>query len=236
MSELPVIDLAAKLIELRNEGWIKSIRKGPTGLGKTLETRLGIVENNKDNPDCVFRGKETEVKGHRISSGSMITLFTLEPGIRKLDDLALMDKYGYIASGGRRNLYCTLTDGRYNQQGLKLDVRVEEGTISIVDSQGEIPWKWTLEEIKLKIHSLCVVHCDSKKSGEEEYFMVKSATFLDGLDVDCFFRLFKNRKAKIDLRMHVEPDDGSDRNHGTAFRIRKWDDVGQCYSIVETLF
>lgn len=31
-----------------NQGWIKTHRSGPTGIGKTLEDLLGIPENNYD--------------------------------------------------------------------------------------------------------------------------------------------------------------------------------------------
>ena len=56
-------------------GWIRTHRAGPTGIGKTLEDLLGIVENNIDGPDF----GEYELKSCRINSNSMLTMFTLSP-------------------------------------------------------------------------------------------------------------------------------------------------------------
>ena len=37
--------------KIKSMGFIKSSRKGPTGIGHTLETHLGLAENNYANPD-----------------------------------------------------------------------------------------------------------------------------------------------------------------------------------------
>lgn len=39
-----------KFTQICNMGWIKTHRSGPTGIGKTLEDLLGIIENNIDGP------------------------------------------------------------------------------------------------------------------------------------------------------------------------------------------
>ena len=36
--------------EIKEKGFIKSLRRGPTGIGNTLETYLGIKENNISLP------------------------------------------------------------------------------------------------------------------------------------------------------------------------------------------
>lgn len=51
---------------------MKSLRSGPTGVGKTLETYLGIQENNLYLPDL----GQIELKGHRDDATNLITLFT----------------------------------------------------------------------------------------------------------------------------------------------------------------
>lgn len=57
---------------IKQRGWICSLRKGPTGIGYTLEHLLGVKENNIIMPDL----GNIEIKAHRIGSSSMITLFT----------------------------------------------------------------------------------------------------------------------------------------------------------------
>ncbi len=61
-----------KFQELRNKGFVKSLRKGPTGVGLTFETLMGVEENNLALPDI----DGVEIKAHRDNSKSMITLFT----------------------------------------------------------------------------------------------------------------------------------------------------------------
>lgn len=61
--------------QIRDIGWIRTHRSGPTGIGKTLEDLLGIPENNYDEPDF----GNYELKSCRINSNSMLTLFTKTP-------------------------------------------------------------------------------------------------------------------------------------------------------------
>ena len=71
-------------------GWIRTHRAGPTGIGKTLEDLLGIVENNIDGPDF----GEYELKSCRINSNSMLTMFTLSP-LPRGANTTLRVNYGY---------------------------------------------------------------------------------------------------------------------------------------------
>ncbi|MCX6601876.1 MAG: MvaI/BcnI family restriction endonuclease, partial [bacterium] len=58
--------------ELRKKGFVRTVRRGPTGVGHTLEHKLGLLENNVAFPDTGV----AEVKAHRGSSSSLVTLFT----------------------------------------------------------------------------------------------------------------------------------------------------------------
>ena len=69
-------ELKRKLKSIKALGFVKTHRKGDTGIGKTLEDLLGIKENNIPLPDI---GEVAELKAYRRSASSMLTLFTLEP-------------------------------------------------------------------------------------------------------------------------------------------------------------
>ena len=43
-----------KLEEIKSRGYIKTHRPGPTGIGKTLEDLLGILENNIGISNATF--------------------------------------------------------------------------------------------------------------------------------------------------------------------------------------
>jgi hypothetical protein len=66
-------DLRRSLTELRDRGFVLSLRRGPTGVGFTLEQHLGLTENNLPIPDI---GGRVEVKATRTNTNNLITLFT----------------------------------------------------------------------------------------------------------------------------------------------------------------
>jgi hypothetical protein len=222
---LPEIDLLIELKRLKSEGWIPSDRKGDTGIGKTIEDRLGIRENPLTQPDCTYHGVPVEIKAHRLMTKSMITLFTLEAGVRNLNDIQLMKRYGYENGRGRRALKITLTTSAFTPQRLKLETN---NSITIVDREGRRLWVWTVNDIKLKLHNLCVIYCASKKDKGREYFAVQKAILLTDLNEESFFDLVGSGTIKIDLRMHIKAS-GASRNHGTAFRIANFDELTRCY-------
>ena len=82
--------LVAQLKEVKNKGWIQTMRKGPTGVGYTLESCLNIQENNFSVPDV----GDIELKARRESSNSMITLFTFNKGVWKMNPLDAIHRYG----------------------------------------------------------------------------------------------------------------------------------------------
>jgi hypothetical protein len=91
-------DFIAQFAKIKNMGWIKTHRSGPTGIGKTLEDLLGIIENNIDSPDF----GEYELKAGRINSNSMLTLFTRTPQPAKAN-VYLRLKYGYSSDAYSNN-------------------------------------------------------------------------------------------------------------------------------------
>ncbi len=44
-------DFKRKIMQIKEMGYVPSHRKGPTGIGKTLEDLLDITENNIAGPD-----------------------------------------------------------------------------------------------------------------------------------------------------------------------------------------
>src|SRR3989339_1227591 len=115
-------ELKRKLKAIKALGFVKTHRKGDTGIGKTLEDLLGIKENNIPLPDI---GEVAELKSYRKDAKSMMTLFTLEPLPKGGDrDRALLDSFGYSKRDNQRSkeLHSTLSCKRYNAQNLKLKI------------------------------------------------------------------------------------------------------------------
>lgn len=80
-----------KFVKLKKKGFVKSLRSGPTGIGHTLEQKLGMKENNIALPDI----KGVELKAHRSGSNNLITLFTFNRKCWIMKPLDAVRKYEY---------------------------------------------------------------------------------------------------------------------------------------------
>ena len=222
--------LKKKLQEIRKMGFVKTHRKGDTGIGKTLEDLLGIKENNIPLPDI---GEVAELKSYRKNAKSMMTLFTLEPLPKGGDrDRLLLDNFGYSKRDNQRSkeLHSTLSCKRYNNQNLRLSV--EKDKIRVKGKNKRINIFWDMESVKKKfdqkLPALVYVLADTKTIKDDEYFYFNEAYLLEDFDFELFKKRVKADDILVDFRMYYRPD-GSVRNHGTGFRvkIKKLDD---CFS------
>lgn len=87
-------------------GFVKSNRSHNTGIGKTFEDYVGVVENNLDSPD--FAG--FEIKSHRSASQSYVTLFTKAPSFPKCANTFLKNEYGtpYVDDPELKSLHTSM--------------------------------------------------------------------------------------------------------------------------------
>lgn len=86
--------LIAKFHEIAAMGFVPNARHGNAGgIGNTLEDLLGIEENNLPIPNAA----EWELKAQRLNSGSLTTLFHIEPSPRAIRFVpqVLLPLYGW---------------------------------------------------------------------------------------------------------------------------------------------
>ena len=213
--------LQKKLRKIKEFGFVKTRRKGDTGIGKTLEDLLGIRENNIPLPDI---GEIAELKAYRKNARSMLTLFTLEPKPRGGDrDRILLDNFGYSKRENKRSkeLHSTLSSRRYNNQELKL--RVEKEKLCVVGKGKRLNIYWSVEDLKkkfeAKIPALVYVLANQKYIKDIEYFHFSEAYLLEDFSFEKFKEMVKKDEIVVDLRMYYKPN-GQVRNHGTGFRVK----------------
>ncbi len=213
-------DFTNKLKEIKKQGFIKSMRKGPTGIGLTLETLLGINENNIALPDIGF----AELKSTRLGTSNLITLFTFNRKAWVMKPLEAIKKYGSPdkdpSKHGRLGLYYTMSLTP-NSAGLFL--YIDNNILSVRHISGEIVTQWNLEDVKeqfiKKLPALILVYAEVEEKQGVEYFHYNRACLLKDVSVNSLINAFKEEHIVIDLRLH---DKGtSARNHGTGFRIKE---------------
>lgn len=173
--QLTLDSFKKKFALVRKKGWIPSKRKGPTGIGQTLEHYLGIKESNVALPDL----GTVELKAHRIGSSSMITLFTFNRKAWKMDPLKAVKKYGTRDSNGRLGMYFTMAR---NPNSMGLFLHIDRSTISVRHISGQIVAEWQLEALAerfaKKIPGLVLVSAFSEMRGDVEWFYYSRAQLL----------------------------------------------------------
>jgi hypothetical protein len=210
---MTVKEFSIRFKEIKAFGFIPTKRRGPTGIGYTLETLLGITENNDVHPDI----EGAELKAHRTAGNSMITLFTFNNKVWKMPPLDAIKKYGSLDKDGRQGLYYTMSL-KPNSAGLFLDVRETE--ISVRHISGEIIATWQLQTLAdrflQKLPALLFVSTFTEERDGVEYFHYYRAQLLKGTSPELLANQFRAENILVDLRLH---DKGTmARNHGTGFR------------------
>lgn len=129
--------LIRQLEEIRNKGWIESNKKpGNAGaVGNTLETLLGIEENNLPIPNAA----EWELKAQRSHTTSLTTLFHMEPSptAAKLVPKLLLPCYGWTHqdAGGKypftEKSFRSTTGPTFTDRGFRVEVDRNEQKVKI---------------------------------------------------------------------------------------------------------
>jgi hypothetical protein len=202
-----------KFIEIRRKGFVKTRRNGPTGIGYTFESLLGIGENNRAHPDI----DGAELKAHRTNSSDMITLFTFNHKAWKMPPLEAVKQYGSIDKGGRQGLYYTMSLTP-NSAGLFL--YVADNDISVRHISGKIVAEWQLvalsERFNQKLPALILVSAFTEERDGIEYFHFHRAQIMKGTSSELLADQFRAGNILVDLRLHAKGTMA--RNHGTGFR------------------
>jgi hypothetical protein len=212
---LTIDEIKAKLSAIKKLGYVKSLRKGPTGIGYTLETLLEIKENNIATPDL----GEIELKAQREKHTGMTTLFTFNNKAWKMNPLEAIKKYGSLDKDGRMGMYYTM-GMKPNSAGLFLSV--DETSISVRNIDGNVVAVWQLAEIErvfeMKVKNVLLVKAKVEERDGIEYFQFDRARLLTrGTTKEILKNQFENEQLLVDLRLH---DQGTmARNHGTGFRV-----------------
>jgi len=194
-------------------GFVQTKRRGPTGVGHTLEELLGLDENNIALPDL----HDAELKAHRIGSSSMITLFTFNRKAWKMDPLVAIRTYGTPDRTGRLGLYFTMSLTP-NSHGLFL--HTDASAISVRHISGKVIAEWQLVDLKQqflsKFTAMILVSAFCEERAGVEWFHYSRARLLTQTSSDTLLNQIRSGNIMVDLRLH---DKGkSARNHGTGFR------------------
>ncbi len=221
-----------RINKVKAMGWVKTHRKGQTGIGKTLEDLLDIKENNIQGPDF----GEYELKSARKNSNSMLTLITKSPDTKSANTVLRL-KYGY-SSGAYDNtekvLHSTLNAISFttiSDTGHKLKVTPVDNIIYIEDENGLTDIFWSVEILERQLtkklgNKFIYVKADNRGTGENEEFYYETAYLVEGFSASKIIELIRTGAIYIDLRIgqyHGGKNNGKTHDHGTGLRIKEKD-------------
>lgn len=223
---------------VKSLGRIKTNRSGNTGIGKTLEDIIGVVENNLDAPDL----HGYEIKSQRNLSGSYVTLFTKAPDNPRAVNSHLRLQYGSYDEhfpdvkvlhtsvfatrwNTHKSGYCYKLD--FDDVNGKLKLLIKDANSSIVIEE-KIYWSYsTLNKIFTdKLQNLAFVQAHNETIDGEEYFDFEKCTLFHGVSLSKFIAEAKSGNIMFDIRIGAyknpaKPNYGKTHDHGSGFRIKR---------------
>lgn len=228
-----ILELRKKFLEICNLGWVKSFRKGSTGIGYTFESLLGKSEDALCLPD--YNG--IEIKTHRKNSRSYVHLFNYNPiGDSSYELMRLFNAYSYPHTSNKHfnvlhaKVYCNYIKdvGKNYKFSLEVDEINRRIYLLVFSRYGIFIEKksyWTFETLKEKLYSklryLAYVEADYKYQNGHEYFKYSKITFYTLKDFDCFIRLIKSSKIKVSFFISGKNENsGCINSHGASFSIK----------------
>lgn len=231
--------------KVKKAGFIESHRTNNTGIGKTFEDLVNVVENNKQDVDYL---NELELKSSRELSNSMVTLFTKSPSHPPQANTILRLKFGKDEDGSKI-LHTTIPGDKFNtfleKYGFKLEINEKEKKIYILikdlrnDTTIDFICYYTFEDLKKIIEKKCknivFVTAKIKEENGKEFFHFEKAILLTGLTFDNFLKAIKEGDIFYDIRIGVYgagKNKGKTHDHGSGFRIRK-NKIVQIFNVSE---
>ena len=199
-----------RFLQVKNMGFVKSRRKSNTGIGKTFENYVGVVENNLDEPDLFGY----EIKSHREEAASYITLFTKSPNFPPHANSYLKDRFGkpYEDNAGLKKLHTSMFASKFNKFGENLSFRLvndkirkivkigvyDAETKALIDDCAGYTYDCLDKVLKKKLKDLFYVTADRKFIGNDEYFFFNKAEVYSNPSIGKFLDLL-DREEKSDV-------------------------------------
>ena len=230
--------LKKEFLRIKSMGYVKSTRKGLTGIGKTFEDLIGKSEDKEITPD--YHG--IEIKTKRGYTKSYTTLFNLTPaGKTDYEIKRLRDTYGYpeFTSSKIKVLNCsvqancsTFVAQRYL---FKLYIDYEEEKIFLVIYnqsftliEKKVYWSFSLlqERLERKLKYMALVKAWPSKVNGVEYYKYYDIDFYKLKSFNEFLKLIEEGTIRITFKIGVFKD-GPRKNQihdrGTGFEIQELD-------------
>lgn len=203
--------------------WFESEVMADTGIGRTIETFLGISMNSDKTPDY----KGIELKSHREKrSSKKNVLFTQTPdwdisALKSGRDIVA--KYGYLTEDGRMTYQNTVQCAPPNSQDLFLNVNQLKALLELQAHKNRVEdvAAWRLlnlhQRLTVKHHETFWIEVENVKHDNKEFFCYKRIEHTRNPNVGQFDVLLEQNLITVDLLL-CRPSGNGDTY---SFKIKK---------------
>lgn len=203
--------------------WFESEVMADTGIGRTIESFLGISMNSDKTPDY----KGIELKSHREKrSSKKNVLFTQTPDwdISVLKSgREIVAKYGYLTDDGQKTYQNTAQCYPPNSQGLFLNVNQLKAFLELQAQKSRVEdvAAWRLlklhQRLSTKHHETFWIEVENAIHDNKEYFCYKQIEHTRNPNVGQFDILLEQNLITVDLLL-CRPSGNGDTY---SFKIKK---------------
>lgn len=215
-------------------GFVKSNRENNTGVGKTFEDYIGVVENNLDEPDLLGY----EIKSHREESASYVTLFTKKPDFPPKANAYLNKNFGapYEENPALNKLHTSIFASKYNTYCGKYSFKLLNDRVGkflkigiydinakvLLDANVGYTYESLEDIIERKLKNLFYVGAEREYREGIEYFYFNRAEIYTAPSLEKFLDMVDNGLIRYDVRIGSYKSGrkyGQSHDHGSGFRI-----------------
>lgn len=227
--------IISKFHAIKKLGYVKSHRRNNTGIGKTFEDYIGVIENNIDNPDLFG----FEIKSHREFAQTYVTLFSKNPSFPKGANTYLKNKYGtpYENNPELKRIHTSMFANKANNYAGKFAFQLINDkndkciyiavfslrTKKIIDRSCGYTYDDLKKVLTRKLKNLFYVTAETKKDKTgTEYFFFNKAEIYENPSFEKFLSLIDKGLIMYDIRIgsyQSGSNYGKTHDHGSGFRI-----------------
>lgn len=228
--------IVEKFGAVKQLGFVPSRRGHNTGIGKTFEDYVGVVENNEDRPDLAGY----EIKSHREESKSYVTLFTKSPNFPARANGFLVSRFGtpYEENPSLNKLHTSIFASRFNTCNGRYSFRLINDraastirigvydlvTLELIDDSVGYTYECLNGKLRKKLRNLFYVSAERRfraMDGVEEFFFNKAEIY-SAPSFERFLRMVDEGLIMYDIRIGSYKSGrnyGKPHDHGSGFRI-----------------
>lgn len=215
-------------------GWVKSNRSNNTGIGKTFEDYIGVMENNLEEPDLYG----FEIKSHRAKSANYVTLFTKAPNFPFCANAYLNSRFGtpYEDNPKLNKLHTSMFATSFNTYSGKYSFRLindrnmnvlkigvfDINTHELIDDSAGYTYECLEKVLQKKLNNLFYVSAERRYSDQKEEFYFNHAEIYTHPSLYKFMELIDKGLIMYDIRIgsyQSGANYGKPHDHGSGFRV-----------------